>query len=193
MSPRTPSQYEKIRTDRKAAILDAALHVFAEEGYHSASISKVSKKAGVSKGLMYNYFESKEDLLHKLLNEIIMKEAQIMKYVSQNEFTDESITALLKDTVQLLKDDPKHWKLYFLMSVQPEVMKILMEDCKDIHATVYSKYIQYFEKKGHENPLLTVQYFGATFGGIKMSFIMDPEHFPIDETTTLLINQFIKL
>ena len=43
MSPRTTEQNKKIRVDRKAAILDAALHVFAEEGYHSASISKVSK------------------------------------------------------------------------------------------------------------------------------------------------------
>ena len=45
--------------DRKKAILDAPLQVFADEGYHNASISKIAKAAGVSKGLMYNYFESK--------------------------------------------------------------------------------------------------------------------------------------
>ena len=60
MSPRTKQQFEEIRSDRKDQLLDAALHVFAEEGYHSASVSKIAKYAGVSKGLMYNYFHSKK-------------------------------------------------------------------------------------------------------------------------------------
>ena len=192
MSPRTAAQYEKIRTDRKKAILDAALHVFAEEGYHSASIAKVSKKAGVSKGLMYNYFESKEDLLHQLLGDIILKETRIMEFLSKEEFTDESIIALLEHTSDLLKADPKHWKLYFLMSVQPDVMAILLEDHKEIRNIFNAKYVNYFQKKGFEDPMLTLQYFGATWGGIKMSFIMDPEHFPIDQMRKLVINQFIK-
>ena len=192
MSPRTAEQFEKIRIDRKKAILDAALHVFAEEGYHSASISKVSKKAGVSKGLMYNYFESKEDLLHQLLGDIILKETRIMEFLGQDEFNDDTIIALLNHTAELLKQDPKHWKLYFLMSVQPDVMEILMEDHKEIQGQFYAKYVEYFQKKGFENPMLTLQYFGATWGGIKMSFIMDPDNFPIDDMKTLVINQFIK-
>jgi TetR/AcrR family transcriptional regulator len=56
MSPRTTVQNEIIREERKAQILDAALHVFAEEGYHSASVSKVARRAEISKGLMYNFF-----------------------------------------------------------------------------------------------------------------------------------------
>ena len=55
MSPRTTVQNEIIREERKAQILDAALHVFAEEGYHSASVSKVARRAEISKGLMYNF------------------------------------------------------------------------------------------------------------------------------------------
>jgi AcrR family transcriptional regulator len=60
MSPRTKQQFEDLRKDRRQAILDAALTVFANNGYHSASVSMIAKEAGVSKGLMYNYFESKE-------------------------------------------------------------------------------------------------------------------------------------
>lgn len=192
MSPRTEAQNDKIRIDRKKAIMEAALSVFAEEGYHSASISKVSKKAGVSKGLMYNYFESKEELLHQLLDKIIVKETQIMKYLNQSDFTDDSIISLLDHTVDLLQADPKHWKLYLIMAMQPDVMKILLEDHQEIQAEFYKRYIAYFNSKGDENPMLTMQYFGATWGGIKMSYIMDPENFPITEMKKLIINQFIK-
>ena len=67
MSPRKPEEFELIRNESKARIQMAALEVFAESGYHSASISQIAKKAGVSKGLMYNYFESKEQLLEQVV------------------------------------------------------------------------------------------------------------------------------
>ena len=63
MSPRTPQQLDKIRKERRKAIMDTSLEVFSEYGYESASISMIAKKVGISKGLMYNYFESKEELL----------------------------------------------------------------------------------------------------------------------------------
>ena len=70
MSPRTPEQNQKIRKEKRQIILNAALHVFAEQGYHSASVSSVAKAAKVSKGLMYNYFESKEEVLKTLVYEM---------------------------------------------------------------------------------------------------------------------------
>ena len=67
MAPRTSAQFEAIRQGRRDEILDAALHVFAEAGYHTSSVSQVAKRAGVSKGLMYNYFSSKEEVLRTLI------------------------------------------------------------------------------------------------------------------------------
>ena len=63
MSPRTKEQFDEIRTGSKARIMQAALEVFSEEGFDKASISKIAGRAGVSKGLMYNYFKSKEELI----------------------------------------------------------------------------------------------------------------------------------
>ncbi|PLX21155.1 MAG: hypothetical protein C0599_08290 [Salinivirgaceae bacterium] len=48
---------------KKEKIVDAAITLFGENGFHNTSISQIAKNAGVSKGLMYNYFESKEELL----------------------------------------------------------------------------------------------------------------------------------
>lgn len=44
-------------------ILDAAEALFAEGGFHQTSVDQIARKAGVSKGLTYNYFGSKEELL----------------------------------------------------------------------------------------------------------------------------------
>jgi TetR/AcrR family fatty acid metabolism transcriptional regulator len=50
-------------TDRYKAILRAAINVFAEKGYHGCRISDVARAAGVAHGLVYHYFEDKEQLL----------------------------------------------------------------------------------------------------------------------------------
>jgi len=68
--PRTEKQFEEIREFRKAMIMDVALELFANEGYYPTSISKIASKAGISKGLMYNYFKSKEVLITVMILEI---------------------------------------------------------------------------------------------------------------------------
>jgi AcrR family transcriptional regulator len=52
------------RGQRREAILKIAHDVFAEEGYSSASMSNIASRLGGSKGTLYNYFKSKEDLFH---------------------------------------------------------------------------------------------------------------------------------
>ena len=51
-------------------IIEAAVKVFAKEGYHNAKISKVADQAGVSTGSVYLYYESKEDLLLEIFKQL---------------------------------------------------------------------------------------------------------------------------
>ena len=55
--------------ERRAAILDAALAVFAERGYHASSIDDIARKGGISKALIYEHFASKQDLYTELLEQ----------------------------------------------------------------------------------------------------------------------------
>ena len=52
------------KQQRKKELALAALDVFAEKGFESASISQISEAAGIGKGTVYEYFESKEELIH---------------------------------------------------------------------------------------------------------------------------------
>lgn len=54
---------------RRAAILEAAVAVFADRGYHAASIDDVATAAGISKALIYEHFESKQELYVSLLDQ----------------------------------------------------------------------------------------------------------------------------
>lgn len=53
------------------AILDAAVSVMAESGYHHAQIARIAKAAGVADGTVYLYFKNKEDILVSVLRQTI--------------------------------------------------------------------------------------------------------------------------
>jgi AcrR family transcriptional regulator len=67
MAERSRSRRERRITARKAQILDAAAQVFAEKGFARATTKEIADAADVSEGTIYNYFDSKEDLLIALM------------------------------------------------------------------------------------------------------------------------------
>jgi AcrR family transcriptional regulator len=55
--------------DKRRLILDSAIHVFADQGFHHCRVSDVADAAGVAYGLVYHYFDSKEEILNTLFTE----------------------------------------------------------------------------------------------------------------------------
>jgi len=55
--------------DKRRQILDAAIHVFARQGFHACRVSDIADEAGVAYGLVYHYFSSKEQVLNELFTE----------------------------------------------------------------------------------------------------------------------------
>lgn len=70
--PTMRSLRERQREERAALILDAAQDVFADKGYHDASIDQIAARAGIAKGTVYLHFASKEDLLVALVEQQIV-------------------------------------------------------------------------------------------------------------------------
>jgi AcrR family transcriptional regulator len=59
----------KVTPDRRRAILDAAVKVFAHQGFHACRVSDIADEAGVAYGLVYHYFGSKDEVLNTLFLE----------------------------------------------------------------------------------------------------------------------------
>ena len=50
-------------TDRRKELIDAAVRVFAQKGFHAARVGDIAEEAGVAHGLLYHYFRSKDEVL----------------------------------------------------------------------------------------------------------------------------------
>jgi TetR/AcrR family transcriptional regulator, fatty acid metabolism regulator protein len=55
--------------DKRRQILDAAIRVFARQGFHSTRVSDIADEAGVAYGLVYHYFKSKDEVLNEVFSE----------------------------------------------------------------------------------------------------------------------------
>jgi AcrR family transcriptional regulator len=188
MSPRTPQQYENIREEKKALIMQVALELFANEGYHSTSISKIANKAGISKGLMYNYFEGKEDLLRQIAIEGINEVFESFDPNKEGFLTKKEFIDFIKSSVMMVKNQMNFWKLYFSLMAQPQVLKVLGDDFMSSFDSYFKTLADYFNNQGFKDGYTEVRFFVAMLDGVVLHYILDPENFPYEKVIDRIIN-----
>ncbi len=70
MTDAAPERPLSRSAQREADILEAATHLFGEEGFHSVTTRKIAASAGISEGTLFNYFSSKNELMRAILERI---------------------------------------------------------------------------------------------------------------------------
>lgn len=190
MSPRTPEQFEQIRQERIHQILDAALHVFAEGGYHGASIASIAKRAKISKGLIYNYFESKEEILRTLILGLFDHFMDVLQLDFSKPLSKNDFVRIVELSVEVVIKSPARWRLFMSLSFQPDVTPLLMSELMPKLGPLMNALNVYFQEKGHEDPMATMRYYSAVLDGVQMHIILDPENFPAQKIKQMMIDQF---
>lgn len=64
-------KFRRRKADRPGEIVEAALEVFAEKGFAAAKLDEIARRAGVSKGAVYLYFETKEDVFRAVVEQAV--------------------------------------------------------------------------------------------------------------------------
>src|SRR5919109_3342246 len=72
----TPAQTEPLDSAKRRQIMDGAREVFLAQGFDAASMGEIARKAGVSKGTLYVYFDSKEELFEATVHEACAAQAK---------------------------------------------------------------------------------------------------------------------
>ncbi|WP_301107606.1 TetR/AcrR family transcriptional regulator [Sporosarcina sp.] len=88
-------------------IVDAAVIVIAENGYHQAQVSKIAKEAGVADGTIYLYFKNKEDILISVFREKMTIFVENVKEILTKDLsTSEKLGKVVENHFRVLQDDP---------------------------------------------------------------------------------------
>lgn len=108
-------------TEKQEKILEAALVLFAKEGYNATSTSKVAKAAGVSEGLIFRHFGNKEGLLQAILEFGADKLKDLVVDIVMEPDPKEVIRKSIELPANVNKADYDFWKLQFKLKWELEV------------------------------------------------------------------------
>ncbi|WP_163970170.1 TetR/AcrR family transcriptional regulator [Oceanobacillus halotolerans] len=87
-------------------IIDAAVVVIAENGYHASQVSKIAKQAGVADGTIYLYFKNKEDILVSVFEEKMGTFIEkIVSSIKEKNNADEKLLTLIRTHFQQLAEN----------------------------------------------------------------------------------------
>ena len=110
-----------MREEKKTLIMDVALEHFAGVGFHATTINHIARHAGISKGLMYNYFKSKEELLAQIIGRSV-NEVFIHFDPDRDGFlSDEEFELFIRKLTTSLREKRLIWRLFFQMMMRKEV------------------------------------------------------------------------
>jgi AcrR family transcriptional regulator len=100
--------------DRRRQILDAAIRVFARQGFHACRVSDIAREAGVAYGLVYHYFNSKEQVLNELFAE---RWALLLRAIEEVDARRIAPREKLDAVAGFIIDSYRH---------EPELMKVII-------------------------------------------------------------------
>jgi len=193
MSPRTSTQFETIRQEKKKLILDSALELFAENGFHATSMSMIAKKGGISKGLAYNYFESKNDILEEIIDEGFHQVHDLLDPDKDGVLSEEEFVSFLEKTLAMVKNNHRYWKLYFALMIQPVVSENLSEKYAKAGEPIFKMMYEFIVSKGSSDPEGDLMIVSAMLEGTFLYAIAAPNIFPIDQMKVKIVDGIFRI
>jgi AcrR family transcriptional regulator len=168
MSPRTKEQVAVIRKKSRKNILDSAMKLFAQKGFENTSVSAIAREANISKGLIYNYFDTKEAIVEGIITDMI----ELANEITTPENPELPPKELLKISIDKYFDWLKFesqqtsWMLpmAFQVGKYPFVTELVAEKIK----FTISNTAQIFTDLNYENPEQEAWFLGALFDGVAM-------------------------
>jgi TetR/AcrR family transcriptional regulator, fatty acid metabolism regulator protein len=100
--------------DKRRQILDAAIGVFARQGFHATRVSDIADEAGVAYGLVYHYFRSKDEVLNELFVE---RWSLLLSAIDEADRNGADPRAKLAAVASFIVDSYRH---------DPELMKVII-------------------------------------------------------------------
>lgn len=207
MSPRTPQQFREIREEKMTLIMDVALEHFSNVGFHATTINHIAKHAGISKGLLYNYFRSKEDLLAAILNRSLTDIYNDFDTDHDGTLSGDEFEHFIRKVFNILREKKQFWKLLFRIMLQPGVIenvfnvknssvKISGMPLGEFSQKFMSMMVDFFNRKkeiaGKDyDPVAEMFMFSNTVKGFCLTYILTDDIYP-DDYFEKMINALIK-
>jgi AcrR family transcriptional regulator len=181
MSPRSKELSKKMKAESRGAILGAALELFARKGYSATTTDQIARKARVSKGLIFNHFPSKQDLLLTIIYEEFDLLVPVLEVWTDGQSPKEKFVALVNTWIDLLKNKPLLIRLTLQLNLDEEYRKLMKKRGKQYLELYAERMRALLVRLGSQTPELDAYLLSLIFDGFASNYTVAPDLFPLDE------------
>lgn len=163
--------FMKISPEKRNRILTVATEEFANNGFENTSIQQIAKKAEISVGSVYKYFENKEELFSMVVKEGLSRlEELLLEQSSSNEDIMIKAEKVLRELIYFSKKRPQLIKLYCAITTgnNPEFSVMISERIETISAKIYSQVIKKAQAEGEIRKDIDPKFFAFLLDNIFM-------------------------
>lgn len=189
MSPRTPEQFEALRAEAQERLERAALRVFARAGYGSATVRDVAREAGVSQGLLYNYYDGKQALLEALFRRGMLDVMASFAAAEVEAPPEERLARLVRAAFAGVREHLDFWRVLYGLRHQPDVLAALAPELAAFEDSVRATLEAHLRAVGFPRTRATTQarlLYGA-IDGVAQHFAVDPDAYPVDAVAARIV------
>ncbi|MCH9683211.1 MAG: TetR/AcrR family transcriptional regulator [Deltaproteobacteria bacterium] len=160
-------------------IFDAAMDLFESQGYFATTVEQITTEAGVSKGLVYNYFSSKEQLLVALLEHATAKMASVAEPRSTDESLEASVVSLVDRFFDFLQTHRRFLKLQLTLMLMPELREIVAGPQHERAELLLSVTRATFERARLPHPKRKARVLLALLDGVALHYLCVYDPYPL--------------
>jgi AcrR family transcriptional regulator len=191
MSPRTKAQFDEIRVQTVEKIFDAALRLFGTLGYKSTGIAAIAKEAKVSKGLLYHYFISKEDLLVQLVNSLMDRYAEGTQELDISD-PKERLMSLFQIFFSEVRQNKQQWKLMTNLVIEVNELSFIRDLANQKLATYLGLFEEIFLALDYTDPAGEACLLAALFDGIGVQYYVFDDDAHLKRLENALVTKYCK-
>jgi AcrR family transcriptional regulator len=181
-----------MREASRTAVLGSAMKLFAQNGYANTTTRAIAEEAGISIGLMYHYFESKEDLLRAVFDNCMdILSGAFSTALEENE-PQLRLENLLAVMFQMLVEDEPFWSLFYMLRSQPAIMALLGDDFRTWTQRLRFLFETELRQQRRSDPYIDSLILYCLIDGAIQQYLLDPTGCPLELVTEQILDKYAR-
>lgn len=169
-------------------ILESAVALFSEHGFGSTSVKAIAKHAGVSQGLMYTYFASKDELLRAIFKLGMTTVVQSLELRSRDPI--EALAELMRNSFALVAEHEALWRLIYSLRAQSGTLERLSVELPVWRSEIEGRLLEICQRANLAKPDLEAKILFAFIDGANQHKTLFMSDYPVDAVIDTMMEKY---
>ncbi|EGD47550.1 transcriptional regulator, TetR family [Ruminiclostridium papyrosolvens DSM 2782] len=171
---RNKRKNEVLTQARKESILRVAIKHFSEKGYQGTNVSEIAKELGISQGIVFWYFQTKENLYKNAFMQEFIEIKLASSRILHNDYLQplEKLRSIISEMIKVYQEKKEGCMLILQILSNTELQHVLSIDITNVYNDLFSDLELLFCEAGASNPKLKARNFVALLDGFMIQILL---------------------